>query len=120
MILFVLIILSVAHSFSFTKLLNPNFVSNPSKLKSRHQLYLSTNDDGYSLGAPRMRPDNGKFITKENVLVEYQVEDVEDIKSEVNHLIDTLDDHNGNATISSMMSPSSCFLSYRRNINIIL
>lgn len=98
MILLVFIIFSVVNSFSFPKNLISNLISYSTR--SKHQLYLSASD-GYSLGAPRIRPNDGKYTTKENILVEYQVEDVEDVKLEVNNLIDLLDDHNGEKFLCS-------------------
>lgn len=70
----------------------------------RQRLYLS-NQDGFTLGAPRVRPSDSSYRTKGDIIVQYQVEDVEDINAEVNSIIDKLDDENGVLLTSSYEYP---------------
>ena len=62
--------------------------------KNVHNILQSSMTEN-NLGAPRVRPESGKYITKNNVQVQFEVEDIMDINTEVNTLIDRLDNEHG-------------------------
>mmetsp|Transcript_34324 Transcript_34324/g.43333 ORF Transcript_34324/g.43333 Transcript_34324/m.43333 type:complete len:787 (-) Transcript_34324:4-2364(-) len=58
-----------------------------------------------SLGAPRYRPEDGKYVTKGGVKVKVQTEDVLNSQLEVDQLIDALDSRKGVLLSSSYEFP---------------
>jgi hypothetical protein len=77
------------------------------KVPSFHSPLYASPSDGISLGAPHNRPLNGAFISPAGVKVDIEVEDVVDSKSEINKLVDMIDDYKG--IISTFLIPFSVF-----------
>lgn len=88
----VFILVHVRYSLSF---LTSFHLVQKSSSRTGQSFLFSSLDDGLSLGAPRSRPSDGSFTTKENVFVEFKVKDVENANEEAIKLINHIDNHHG-------------------------